>query len=130
MQGGYWVVREVGSGIGDEVVVEGRQAVGVASAGGKGYVVGGVDGEGLVSREIDVVDGHNMRVGPWRDRQGNLIQLTYPRLNPLVHASPDDLLMILGGTTLDSPFIPVLEIFSIHDLCKVREVHMRQQFRL
>ena len=71
-----------------------------------------------------------MRVCAWMDRQGNPLLLTYSRMNPLVHASQDDLLMILGGSTLDSPFISILEIFSIIDRCKVREVHMRPQFRL
>jgi hypothetical protein len=42
----------------------------------------------------------------------------------------DDFLMILGGTTLDSTFIPILEIFSTHERCKVKEVYMRPQFRL
>lgn len=93
-------------------------------------MVGGVDEEGVVSGEIDVVDGNSMRVCKLRDRQGNLLLLTYPRLNPLVYASPDDLLMILGGSTIDSLFVSILEIFSIHDRCKVREVHMRPQFRL
>jgi hypothetical protein len=128
MQGGYWVLRAPASG--EEVVTEGRLAVGIASAGGKGYLVGGVEEGGLLSGEIDVVDGSNMRVSPWRDGQGNPLLLTYPRMNPLVHASPDDLLTILGGSSLDLPFIPILEIFSISDRCKVREVHMRPQLRL
>ena len=51
-------------------------------------------------------------------------------MRPLLHASPDDLIMILGGSNLDSPFIPILEIFSIPDRCKIREVCMRPQFRL
>ena len=68
MQGGYWVLDGK-----DVVVAEGRQAVGVTSAGGEGYVVGGVGEEGEVSGEIDVLDGDKRRVSPWRDRQGNPI---------------------------------------------------------
>jgi len=128
MQGGYWVLRVPASG--KEVVAKGRLDVGVASAGGNGYVVGGVEEGGVISGDIDFVDGSNMRVCPWMDRQGNPLLLTYPRIYPLVHTSPDDLLMILGGSTLDCTFLPILEIFSIPDRCKVREVHMRPQFRL
>lgn len=53
------------------MVVEGRSSVRVASAGGRGFVVGGLDVDGVVSGEIDVVDGNNMWVCKWRDRQGN-----------------------------------------------------------
>ena len=74
MQGGYWVLSSRSSSSEDfAVVAEGRQAVGVASAGGEGYVVGGVEEEGEVSGKIDVLDGDKRRVRPWRDRQGNPI---------------------------------------------------------